>query len=151
MWNTQLANFSLVQSMLTDDHAAAKAALAAGASALLTFPRRATSLLDYAIRLQSLAFVDLLMSHGAKAGDAEMAALVEQVQHATDPSAVSTRRVRALAALMHLHGANFDAHIETLTSAQPDWFKGIHAHHQSQVAKPFSDHPVARVRRRLHP
>lgn len=146
MWNTQLANFSLVQSVLCNDPLTAKAALAAGASARLTLPRRTTCLLECAIRLHSIAFVDLLMSHGATAGPAEMAVLVDQVQHANDQGPTVNRRLRAMVSVMYRHGADFGPHLDMLSVAQPTWFRGLTEHCKAQPAGCF---PPA-IRRGVH-
>lgn len=148
MWNTNLANLSLIQSLLCDDHATAKSALAAGASAMLSLPRQSTSLLQCAIRLHSVTFVDLLMSHGAVAGPAELDTLVEQVRASTEQTDFTARRVRAVAACLHNHNTDFDSHIDVLSALQPSWFKGLWEHCHAVRPAPSVDRPVPSVRRR---
>lgn len=148
MWNAHLANLSLIQSLLCDDHATAKAALAAGASAMLSLPRQSTSLLQCAIRLHSVTFVDLLMSHGAVAGPAELDTLVEQVRASTGQTDFTARRVRAVAACLHNHRTDFDSHIDALCALQPAWFKGLQEHCHAARPVPGVDRPVPKIRRR---
>lgn len=148
MWNEHFANAALIQSILSDDHLTAQAALAAGASALITLPRRPTSLLEFAIRLNSVRFVNLLMKHGAKAGPSEMATLVDRVQNSIDQDATTTRRLRAITSVMHRHGANFESDIEALAAAQPVWFRGLKAHCQSKPVQHFPNATAHRGPRR---
>jgi hypothetical protein len=149
MWNDHLANDTLLHSVLTGDLESAQLALAAGASVMWNWPRQRYSLMQLAIRLHSVTFVDFLMANGATAGAAELDVLEEEVRSSALRPSSEVRRLRGVAATLHQHGVDFDSHIDALAEQRPDWFQGIRAHchqHRATVVKA----PRVQPRPRLH-
>lgn len=152
MWNEHLANNDLMHAVLSGDMDMAQVAIAAGASVMWSHARQRHSLLEVAIRLHSVTFVDFLVANGATIGARELDTLLDEVKDTKgqSPQASGLRRLRGVAAALHKHGAEFEHHIDALADAQPVWFQGIQAHcHQQRPAASVMTAP--RVSRRRSP
>lgn len=123
MWLPTPANQDLFDALLSNNLSLAQQALCAGAAAATIIRQR--SLLESAIRLRSAPFVDLLLRHGATAGDRELRAFCEQVKVSPTLDQQAARATRAIGSLLHRCGADLQAYVNDLMQAQPTWFEGL--------------------------
>lgn len=134
MWVAHPANQALFEALLCNNLALAQQALCAGAVAASTVRNR--SLLECAIRLRSVSFVDLLMRHGAQAGDRELRIFCEQVVASRELDQQASRAIRAMGSVLHRCGADLRNYLEDMVQAQPAWFAGLWTTAQKETAVP---------------
>ena len=134
MWAAHPANQDLFEALLCNNLSLAQQALCAGAVAASTIRDR--SLLECAIRLRSVKFVELLMRHGARAGDRELRTFCEQVVTSPALDQQASRAIRAIGSVLHQCGADMRNYLEEMAKAQPLWFAGLWttAHRETVMA-----------------